>query len=561
MRIRGWKLAYGVGHFLNDVCATVWFSYTLLFFQRVLCFPSSLAGIVVLTGQVADGVSTVFVGLMADKDLQWAICRYGKRKLWHLLGTVCVIVTFPFIFNKCVGCDDAPKDVQLYYFVAFVIIFQFGWAAVQISHLSLIPSLTKNQRERTELNALRYGFTVTANILVYTVAWVVLGTAATADADGGDPAADAANGTAVGNSTSGDGGVGPSDAPQFRLIVLSTMAVGIVTTVVFHIFTKEPASTPPPPPAVQRSSTCPVPAGAAPGARPEPATVGEWLKRTEFWMLSVIYMSVRLYVNLSMTYITLYLHDYLHAPKTSVAVFPLIMYIGGFFGSLGIKLLNHQLGRRISLGIGALLGIVSCLGIFFGEGEVYSSYLVYGVAVLLGMGGSIMLVTTLAATSDIIGTSVKGAFVYGALSFCDKLSNGAVVEIIQNIMSCTAENEKECGELYKYVLVVMCGGTSVVVLLIILFYRSTKLWHPREEKHRTTSRLSLTPSTRKFSEAAVSQARSSVCSRRESVIPEGVLFDGPLPALDLHDTPPDEDGCCDNPVMENPAGVGAEQHM
>ena len=52
MRIRGWKLAYGVGHFLNDVCATVWFSYTLLFFQRVLCFPSSLAGIVVLTGQV-----------------------------------------------------------------------------------------------------------------------------------------------------------------------------------------------------------------------------------------------------------------------------------------------------------------------------------------------------------------------------------------------------------------------------------------------------------------------------------------------------------------------------
>ena len=53
------------------------------------------------------------------------------------------------------GCDQAPKDVQLYYFVVFVIIFQFGWAAVQISHLSLIPSLTKSQRERTELNALR----------------------------------------------------------------------------------------------------------------------------------------------------------------------------------------------------------------------------------------------------------------------------------------------------------------------------------------------------------------------------------------------------------------------
>lgn len=478
LRIRGWKLAYGVGHFLNDVCATVWFSYTLLFFQRVLCFPSSLAGIVVLTGQVADGLSTVFVGLMADKDLQWAICRYGKRKVWHLIGTVCVICTYPFIFNKCLGCSDTPKTTQVYYFVVFVIIFQFGWAAVQISHLSLIPSLTKSQRERTELNALRYGFTVTANILVYVVAWVVLGTAAQGDPDI-DPdstSGDNGNGTAKGNNTTptGDGGVGPDDAPQFRLIVLSTMAVGIVTTIIFHIFTKEPTS-----PALAPHEQDQVVCDAQ--GRPEPTTVSEWLHRPEFWALSVIYMSVRLYVNLSMTYITLYLHDYLHAAKTSVAVFPLIMYVGGFFGSLGIKLLNHRLGRRISLGIGACFGIIASIGIFFGEGDVYSEYLVYGVAVLLGMGGSIMLVTSLAATSDIIGSSVKGAFVYGALSFCDKLSNGAVVEIIQNIMSCTAENEDACGELYKYVLVVMCGGTSVVVLLVIIFYRSTKLWHPREE--------------------------------------------------------------------------------
>ncbi|XP_037074108.1 LOW QUALITY PROTEIN: major facilitator superfamily domain-containing protein 12-like [Pollicipes pollicipes] len=542
MRIRGWKLAYGVGHFLNDICATVWFSYTLLFFQRVLCFPSSLAGIIVLTGQVADGISTVFVGLMADKEIQWAICRYGKRKVWHIIGTVCVICTFPLIFNKCMGCDDSPKLVQLWYFVAFVVVFQFGWASVQISHLSLIPSLTTNQRERTELNALRYGFTVTANILVYIVAWVVLGTVA-ADDSGGDGPNSTGNGTASANASSKAGnsttssGIGPSDAPHFKLIVLSTMGVGVVTSLLFHIFTKEPAS-----PALEPAPT----AGAGslePHQRPHPSTIREWLRRTEFWMLSIVYMSVRLYVNLSMTYITLYLHDYLKAPKTSVAIFPLIMYIGGFFGSVGIKLLNHQLGRRISLGIGAVLGIIACAGIFFGSGSVFEQYVVYGIAVILGMGGSIMLVTTLAATSDIIGTSVKGAFVYGALSFSDKLSNGLVVEIIQNIMSCTAENEDACGELYKYVLVVMCGGTSVLVLLIIVFYRSTALWHPREGgKNKrgalpdTSSRLSLTEKW----ESAGSRRVSAVSRRRASSIPEGVLFDGPLPALDLHSLHEDE---------------------
>ena len=88
--------------------------------------------------------------------------------------------------------------------------------------------------------------------------------------------------------------------PPSQLIVLSTMAVGIVTTIVFHIFTKEPAS---PAPETQPGDQA-VCVPTTPGGRPEPTTVGEWLKRTEFWMLSLIYMSVRLYVNLSMVSLT-----------------------------------------------------------------------------------------------------------------------------------------------------------------------------------------------------------------------------------------------------------------
>ena len=49
-----------------------------------------------------------------------------------------------------------PCIVQILYLAPFVVIFQFGWAAVQISHLSLIPSLTSDPHDRTELNAIRY---------------------------------------------------------------------------------------------------------------------------------------------------------------------------------------------------------------------------------------------------------------------------------------------------------------------------------------------------------------------------------------------------------------------
>ena len=46
------------------------------------------------------------------------------------------------------------ESAQLVYYAAFVIIFQFGWAAVQISHLAAIPDIAVSQNERT-------GFTTT----------------------------------------------------------------------------------------------------------------------------------------------------------------------------------------------------------------------------------------------------------------------------------------------------------------------------------------------------------------------------------------------------------------
>lgn len=45
------KAAYGVGHVMNDICAAMWFSYTLLFFHVVLAMPPVLAGTMLLIGK------------------------------------------------------------------------------------------------------------------------------------------------------------------------------------------------------------------------------------------------------------------------------------------------------------------------------------------------------------------------------------------------------------------------------------------------------------------------------------------------------------------------------
>lgn len=72
-------------------------------------------------------------------------------------GTVCVLLSFPFIFSPCLGCGPAtPEWAALLYYGPFIVIFQFGWAATQIAHLSLIPELATNDHEKVELTALRY---------------------------------------------------------------------------------------------------------------------------------------------------------------------------------------------------------------------------------------------------------------------------------------------------------------------------------------------------------------------------------------------------------------------
>ena len=85
-----------------------------------------------------------------------------------------MIGSFPFIFSSCFGCEGTHEYAQLIYYASFVVIFQFGWAATQISHLAAIPDLGTSQNERTGLTAIRYGMTVTSNIMVYGTAWAIL---------------------------------------------------------------------------------------------------------------------------------------------------------------------------------------------------------------------------------------------------------------------------------------------------------------------------------------------------------------------------------------------------
>lgn len=147
------KLCYGVGHVLNDLCSSMWFTYLLVYLHQVAQFSNIKAGALLLLGQIADGICTPLVGIESDKTGNF---KYGRRKVWHLVGVACVAFSFPFIFNLCISnCKNADEKALFFYYSLFIIIFRFGWATTQISHLALIPELSDDEHVKCGLNAIR----------------------------------------------------------------------------------------------------------------------------------------------------------------------------------------------------------------------------------------------------------------------------------------------------------------------------------------------------------------------------------------------------------------------
>lgn len=260
---------------------------------------------------MADALATPFVGFHSDASDNFWLCRYGRRKTWHLFGSILVMLTFPFIFSSCVNCDDSPKSAQLFYYSVLIIMFQFGWASIQISHLSLIPELTPNEHDRTKLTAIRYTFTVFSNILIYVITWAVLHL----------------------NNDGNESQIGPGDIDKFEYVVWIGTGTGLVCTVVFHAFVRESGGD----------------GGSDIVGGQTQVGVCELLTRIEIYQCAVVYMSTRLFLNLSQVFIPLYLHETLNMAAQALAIIPLVMYVGSFTMSFFTGFLNRQLGRQVTI--------------------------------------------------------------------------------------------------------------------------------------------------------------------------------------------------------------------
>ncbi|GAU98136.1 hypothetical protein RvY_09317 [Ramazzottius varieornatus] len=432
------KACYGVGHVLNDLCAAMWFSYLLVFLHQVLNFSSTFAGAVILLGQVADAVATPFVGYESDQSRS-GFFGYGRRKSWHLIGTFCVVATFPFLFIDCISCHDSHDWAKFIYFAPFVLIFQFGWASVQIASLAMIPDLTSDDSERVELNSIRYAWTIASNLLVFVLTAFVL---------------------RYGNKDSER--VTPNDAGTFQLIVFVVVGIGVVFSVIFHLGVKEQ-------PFTHQHSVGLSDEMTLPGRRH--MTWKSWFIEPHFYIVSCLYMSTRLFVNLTQVYMPMYILDTLRMSKESIGYVPFVVYFVGFLCSIIMKPATRRIGKKVTCVLGIMAGLAVTGWIQFLNVDDKN---IYGIAALLGASGTILTISSQSITNDLIaGNTETGAFVFGVMSFADKLANGAAVMAVQLLQPATTDHMAHSDFFGKVMVYVPTGACLIALVSIVALVNQT----------------------------------------------------------------------------------------
>jgi Na+/melibiose symporter-like transporter len=136
--------AYSVGHFGNDLCASMWFIYLTYYLQYVVGLSPQISAAAQLSGQITDGITTPLVGTASDK----CKCPAGQRNCWFYMGSALVIPSFFGIFFHTPSFLVPGSQAETIWYCTLPAIFNVGWASVQIAHMSIVNQLSYSQRRR-----------------------------------------------------------------------------------------------------------------------------------------------------------------------------------------------------------------------------------------------------------------------------------------------------------------------------------------------------------------------------------------------------------------------------
>jgi len=281
------QIGFGLGHILNDILASVWFAYTLIFYKLATGPPGY---ILVVFGQAVDCAATLFIGFFFDIDSDNVrFFKNGKYKAWYMAGFVMVILSFSHCFLELPFMID-DQAMRFWLYMLSGLTAQIGWTFCQISHLTMMNTLSVTSADRVRLTALRQGGSIYGAVLVFAYFWYTLAESETHT-------------------------LGIEDTKIFASNVWWLTNVGVIHSLAFIYIIDEPKLTSRKKILLNEHSSFKSSINSL--RKMDQYTRIDWLLTPTFYIVMFVFMFSRLYQTLLFTYVPLYLQFYLYLTKVS----------------------------------------------------------------------------------------------------------------------------------------------------------------------------------------------------------------------------------------------------
>ena len=157
MRTRN-KIGYGMGDMGISISYFAVGFFFLYYLTDIIGMDPYLAGLAFFIGKLWDGVNDPLMGVISDRTRS----RFGRKRVYILFGALPFAVSFVFLWMIPL---DGPAWAQFILATLSMIFYATTYTLVVVPYMALVPVMTHDYNERTQITGIRAALSTLATIV------------------------------------------------------------------------------------------------------------------------------------------------------------------------------------------------------------------------------------------------------------------------------------------------------------------------------------------------------------------------------------------------------------